>query len=174
MAKTTRKKTSAASRKKVSKKGGRKQGAAKVDRVTLDVIENALKGARFEMDATIYRTSMSPSIREQHDEFPIIADPEGRMLVGQFGSWLGDLNESFPDAIEEDDVIFTNDPYLCGGTISTDATVSPTDNLRPHADRAPRGTEATGASAPSLVSTTMWIDECFGWSAATASRVLCT
>jgi N-methylhydantoinase B len=26
--------------------------------------------------------------------------------------------ESFADPIEEGDVIFTNDPYLCGGTIS--------------------------------------------------------
>ena len=89
-----------------------------IDPITMDVIENALRNARFEMDATLFRTSVSPSIREQHDEFPIIADPEGRMLVGQFGSWLGDLFESFPDPIEEGDVIFTNDPYLCGGTIS--------------------------------------------------------
>ena len=40
------------------------------------------------------------------------------MVVGQFGSWLGDLQDSFPDGIHEGDVIFTNDPYLCGGTIS--------------------------------------------------------
>ncbi len=84
----------------------------------MDVIENALKNARYEMDATLFRTSVSPSIREQHDEFPIIADPEGRMLVGQFGSWLGDLKSHFPDPIDEGDVIFTNDPYMCGGTIS--------------------------------------------------------
>lgn len=96
-------------------KGGKKP---KVDRVTMDVIENALRNARYEMDATLFRTSVSPSIREQHDEFPIIADPQGRMLVGQFGSWLGDLLGSFADPIEEGDVIFTNDPYLCGGTIS--------------------------------------------------------
>ncbi len=90
----------------------------KIDPITMDVIENALKNARYEMDATLFRTSVSPSIREQHDEFPIIADPEGRMLVGQFGSWLGDLFKHFPDPIDENDVIFTNDPYMCGGTIS--------------------------------------------------------
>ena len=79
----------------------------KIDPITMDVIENALKNARYEMDATLFRTSVSPSIREQHDEFPIIADPEGRMLVGQFGSWLGDLKNHFPDSIDENDVIFT-------------------------------------------------------------------
>jgi N-methylhydantoinase B len=97
----------------------RKTGAkAKIDPITMDVIENALRNARYEMDATLFRTAVSPAIREQHDEFPIIADPDGRMLVGQFGSWLGDLLESFADPLEEGDVIFTNDPYLCGGTIS--------------------------------------------------------
>ena len=27
-----------------------------------------------------------PGIREQHDEFPLIADPDGKMVVGQFGA----------------------------------------------------------------------------------------
>ena len=35
-----------------------------VDSVTLDIIENALKNARFEMDAVLFRTAMSPGIRE--------------------------------------------------------------------------------------------------------------
>ncbi len=103
---------------KSSKKAAGKTKKVKIDPITMDVIENALKNARYEMDATLFRTSVSPSIREQHDEFPIIADPEGRMLVGQFGSWLGDLKNHFPDSIDENDVIFTNDPYMCGGTIS--------------------------------------------------------
>ena len=50
-----------------------------VDPVTLDIIEGALKSARYEMDAVLFRSAMSPVIREQHDEFPIIADPEGRI-----------------------------------------------------------------------------------------------
>ncbi len=56
-----------------------------VDPVTLDIIEGALKSARFEMDAVLFRSAMSPVIREQHDEFPMITDPKGRMIVGQFG-----------------------------------------------------------------------------------------
>lgn len=36
-----------------------------IDPVTLDIIENALRNARIEMDATLVRTAMSPGIREQ-------------------------------------------------------------------------------------------------------------
>ena len=54
-----------------------------VDPVTLDIIENALRNARIEMDATLVRTAMSPGIREQHDAFPMIANNEGKMVVGQ-------------------------------------------------------------------------------------------
>ena len=57
-----------------------------VDPITLDIIENALKNARYEMDTVLFRTAMSPGIREQHDEFPMIANCEGKMVVGQFGS----------------------------------------------------------------------------------------
>ena len=37
------------------------------------------------MDEVLFRTALSPGIREQHDEFPLIGDPQGRMVVGQFG-----------------------------------------------------------------------------------------
>ncbi len=45
----------------------------RVDPVTLDIIENALRNARVEMDATLFRTALSPGIREQGDAFPLIA-----------------------------------------------------------------------------------------------------
>ena len=48
-----------------------------IDPITLDIIENALRHARFEMDAVLFRSAMSPVIREQHDEFPMITDPHG-------------------------------------------------------------------------------------------------
>ena len=57
--------------------------------MTLEVIENALRNARIEMDATLVRTAMSPGIREQGDAFPLIADAKGKMIVGQFGSYIG-------------------------------------------------------------------------------------
>src|SRR5881409_2622403 len=70
------------------------------------------------MDATLFRTAMSPVIREQHDEFPMITDPNGRMVVGQFGSYISEMLETFDEPIVEGDVIFNSDPYKCGGAIS--------------------------------------------------------
>ncbi|MDB2544941.1 hydantoinase B/oxoprolinase family protein, partial [Woeseiaceae bacterium] len=57
-----------------------------VDTVTVDIIENALRNVREEMDAVLFRTAMSPGIREQGDCFPMVANREGKMVVGQFGS----------------------------------------------------------------------------------------
>ena len=89
-----------------------------IDPITLDIIEGALKNARHEMDAVLFRTAMSPVIREQHDEFPMITDPKGRMVVGQFGSYISEMMASWDETIEEGDVILTSDPYKCGGAIS--------------------------------------------------------
>ncbi len=89
-----------------------------IDPVTLDLIENALRNARYEMDAVLFRTAMSPGIREQHDEFPLIADHEGRMVVGQFGSFIGGFLDNYDGTVEEGDVFLTSDPYACDGAIS--------------------------------------------------------
>ena len=85
----------------------RRVAAVDVDVVTLDIIENALRNARYEMDAVLFRTAMSPGIREQHDEFPLIADPEGRMVVGQFGLFIAGLLGRYEGTIEEGDVLLT-------------------------------------------------------------------
>ena len=76
-----------------------------VDPVTLDIIENALRNARVEMDATLFRTALSPSIREQGDAFPLIADRSGKMVVGQFGSFIDGFLRAYDGEIEEGDVI---------------------------------------------------------------------
>jgi N-methylhydantoinase B len=89
-----------------------------VDPITLDVVESALRNARYEMDAVLFRTAMSPGIREQHDEFPLIADREGRMVVGQFGSFIDGFLRSYEGTIEEGDIFLTSDPYKCDGAIS--------------------------------------------------------
>lgn len=89
-----------------------------VDTITLDIIENALKNARFEMDAVLFRTAMSPGIREQHDEFPMIANADGKMVVGQFGSFIHGFKEAYAGTIEEGDVFLTTDPYSCNGAVS--------------------------------------------------------
>ena len=59
-----------------------------VDTVTVDIIENALRNVREEMDAVLFRTAMSPGIREQGDCFPMVANRDGKMVVGQFGSFI--------------------------------------------------------------------------------------
>lgn len=89
-----------------------------IDPVTLDIIENALRNARVEMDATLVRTAMSPGIREQGDAFPLIADPEGRMIVGQFGSFIGGFLKNYEGTLEDGDMIFLSDPYSVDGAIS--------------------------------------------------------
>ena len=89
-----------------------------VDPITLDIIENALRNARAEMDAVLFRTAMSPGIREQHDAFPMIANQDGKMVVGQFGSFLYGFMNGYEGTIEEGDVFLTNDPYACNGAIS--------------------------------------------------------
>ena len=66
-----------------------------VDPVTIDIIEGALKSARYEMDAVLFRSAMSPVIREQHDEFPMLTDPQGRMVVGQFGAYINEMMDAW-------------------------------------------------------------------------------
>lgn len=90
----------------------------KVDGVTVDIIENALKNAREEMDAVLFRTAMSPGIREQGDCFPMIANSDGKMVVGQFGSFIKPFLDVYDAEIEEGDVILTNDPYMCNAAVS--------------------------------------------------------
>lgn len=92
-----------------------------IDRVTLDIIENALKNIREEMDRVLVTTAVSPIIREQADEFPLIADRQGRMVVGQFGSPVDTVLENSPyevEELEDGDVIAVNDPYMMEGSTS--------------------------------------------------------
>src|SRR5690348_17735820 len=93
-------------------------GKFNVDPITLDVLESALRNARYEMDAVLFRTAMSPGIREQHDEFPLIADRKGRMVVGQFGSFIDGFLRGYDGTIEAGDIFLISDPYKCEGAIS--------------------------------------------------------
>ena len=89
-----------------------------LDPITLDLIENALRNARHEMDAVLFRSAMSPVIREQHDEFPMITDAAGRMIVGQFGSYIPEMLAEQAFEFAPGDIILQSDPYKCGGAIS--------------------------------------------------------
>ena len=92
-----------------------------VDPTTLDIIESTLENTRYEMDRVLETTAISPVIREQSDQFPLIADRHGRMVMGQFGSAIDTIIEHSPfdwDDLEEGDVVATNDPYACAGAVS--------------------------------------------------------
>ena len=92
--------------------------ATDLNPITLDLIENALRNARHEMDAVLFRSAMSPVIREQHDEFPMITDASGRMIVGQFGSYVAEMLREQNFELFPGDVILQSDPYKCGGAVS--------------------------------------------------------
>jgi N-methylhydantoinase B len=109
------------SRKPPSKRRANEPSRAKAaapNKVTLDIIENALRNARHEMDTVLFRSAMSPVIREQHDGFPMICMPDGRMVVGQFGSYVSGFIATWKRGIEEGDVFLVSDPYKCKGAIS--------------------------------------------------------
>ncbi|NJM30175.1 MAG: hypothetical protein HC855_08780, partial [Rhizobiales bacterium] len=67
---------------------------------------------------SIIRTAMSPGIREQGDAFPLIADHTGKMIVGQFGSFIGGFLDNWEGTLEDGDMIFLSDPYSCAGAVS--------------------------------------------------------
>ena len=89
-----------------------------VSPVVVDIFESALRNARAEMDTLMTTATMSPAIREQQDEFNVIAEPSGKMLAGQFGSFIPQFLSTWTGTIEPDDIFLTNDPYSVGGAIS--------------------------------------------------------
>lgn len=44
---------------------------------------SALQAVRVEMDTLVLRCSMSPGIRQQQDEFNVVTNEKGQMLVSQ-------------------------------------------------------------------------------------------
>lgn len=82
------------------------------------LISSSLQSIRNEMDTLMLRCSMSPAIRDQQDEFNVITNKEGKMLVGQFGSFIGQFLDSWPGTIEEGDVFVTNDVYEIRGAVT--------------------------------------------------------
>ena len=89
-----------------------------LDVVAVEIFESALRNARNEMDTLMTRSTMSPAIREQQDEFNVIAEPGGKMIVGQFGSFIGDFLNIWKGTIEPGDIFLTNDPYSVDGAVS--------------------------------------------------------
>ncbi|KAK8049447.1 hypothetical protein PG994_011177, partial [Apiospora phragmitis] len=85
------------------------------------LVGSALQAVRMEMDTLALRCSMSPGIREQQDEFNVVTNEKGQMLIGQFGSFIGQFLrgwEKVGGTINEGDIFITNDPYSTEGAIS--------------------------------------------------------
>ncbi|PGH12219.1 hypothetical protein AJ79_04399 [Helicocarpus griseus UAMH5409] len=82
------------------------------------LISASLQSIREEMDRLMFRCAMSPAIRDQQDEFNVVTNPQGQMLVGQFGSFVPSFLKSWKGTIEEGDVFMTNDVYEVEGAIS--------------------------------------------------------
>lgn len=84
------------------------------------LMASALASIRNEMDTLMLRCAMSPAIREQQDEFNVITNTQGQMLVGQFGSFIAQFLAMWTDrgTIEEGDVFVTNDVYEVGGAVT--------------------------------------------------------
>jgi N-methylhydantoinase B len=92
-----------------------------IDPVTLDIIESTLANTRYEMDRVLETTAVSPVIREQSDQFPLIADRHARMVMGQFGCAIETIIKHSRYEVEDlrdGDVIALNDPYMCEGSVS--------------------------------------------------------
>ncbi|KAJ7243203.1 Hydantoinase/oxoprolinase-domain-containing protein, partial [Mycena haematopus] len=91
-------------------------------KIVTELVEAALANARLEMDALILRSALSPAMREQLDYFPMISagsgPNDGKMVIGQFGSYIQHFLEIWKGTIEEGDVFLTNDPYDVQGGIS--------------------------------------------------------
>ena len=84
----------------------------------MEIFESGSKNARFEMDALVTRAAMSPAIREQQDEFSMIAEPGGLMIAGQLGTFIGEFLKTWKRSIDSGDVFITNDPFSVNGAIS--------------------------------------------------------
>ncbi|KAE8381930.1 Hydantoinase/oxoprolinase-domain-containing protein [Aspergillus bertholletiae] len=82
------------------------------------LVASALASIRSEMDTLMLRCSMSPAIREQQDEFNVITTADGKMLVGQFGSFITQFLKAWRGPINEGDVFITNDTYMIEGAVT--------------------------------------------------------
>ena len=89
-----------------------------VDPVDLDIIENALRNARHEMDAVLSALPCRPVSVSSTTSFP---DRQSRRQDGSRA--IRRLHQrvlnSYEGEIHEGDVFLTNDPYSCDGAIST-------------------------------------------------------
>jgi len=105
----------------------------KVDPVTVEVIRNATGNVCDTMKVTVESTAYSSVISEVVDYSNAIIDPEGELVAETAGLpvFLGTLSEAVRevdrvigfDELEDEDIIFCNDPYSGGFSHNPDITV---------------------------------------------------
>jgi N-methylhydantoinase B len=92
---------------------------AKVDPITLQIVEGTLASIEAEVEAAIERTARSPMIRDQHDFRAGLHDRHARKLTGRsYSAMVNPIVRDFPlETMREGDVYFHNDVYLSEGSI---------------------------------------------------------
>ena len=82
-----------------------------LDPITLDIIESALRNARYRdgRGAVPHRDVA----RHPRAARRVSADrrPQGQMVVGQFGSFIGGFLRGYDGTIEDGDIFLMSDPY---------------------------------------------------------------
>jgi N-methylhydantoinase B len=101
------------------------------DPITTEVIRQALETIAEEMRASLYRTAMTPVVKDMLDYSCALFDPDGRLLataldiptlLASMGSALRACIEKWGADIHPGDVLLTNHPYL-GGVHTSDVNI---------------------------------------------------
>ena len=97
----------------------KRDAAAALGPIELEVIAGAIRSAELEIEAAVERTARSPMIRDQHDYRVALFDARGRKLTGRsYSALVEPVFDYFgADDIHEGDVFFWNDPYNSAGGI---------------------------------------------------------
>jgi N-methylhydantoinase B len=101
------------------------------DPITTEVIRHALETIAEEMRASLYRTAMTPVVKDMLDYSCALFDPDGRLLataldiptlLASMGSALRALLDKWGEDVHRGDVLLTNHPYL-GAAHTSDVNV---------------------------------------------------
>src|SRR5260370_20145980 len=104
-----------------------------VDRVTLEVLRNALESIADEMGAVLKRTSFSPNIKERVDASCAVFDAKAQLVAQaehvpvHLGSMLRSVEATVAavGAVDEGDVVIVNDPFTGGSHLPDITLVAP-------------------------------------------------
>ncbi len=107
--------------------------SAKLDPVTLTLVQNRLDHISLQMGWVMTRTARSPIFSQAHDFSCFITDPSGYIMsqadglpihTGGGGFAVRALLDAFGDDISEGDAFILNDPYEAGGNHLPDWVIS--------------------------------------------------